>query len=68
MVVDLGRVAALCLVAFVIISVPGPSMLFVVSRGVALGRSAALATVGVNHLPGKYQSASIIPEIDRMRR
>jgi threonine/homoserine/homoserine lactone efflux protein len=31
--------------AFVVIVVPGPSVLFVVSRGVALGRRAALATV-----------------------
>src|SRR6185437_9628556 len=33
------------LTAFVLILVPGPSVLFVVSRGVALGRRAALATV-----------------------
>jgi threonine/homoserine/homoserine lactone efflux protein len=33
------------LTAFVLIAVPGPSVLFVVSRGVALGRRAALATV-----------------------
>jgi len=31
--------------AFVLIWLPGPSVLFVVSRGVALGRRAALATV-----------------------
>jgi threonine/homoserine/homoserine lactone efflux protein len=31
--------------AFAIIVVPGPSVLFVISRGVALGRRAALATV-----------------------
>jgi threonine/homoserine/homoserine lactone efflux protein len=31
--------------AYVIILIPGPSVLFVVSRGVALGRRAALATV-----------------------
>jgi threonine/homoserine/homoserine lactone efflux protein len=33
------------LTVFVLILVPGPSVLFVVSRGVALGRRAALATV-----------------------
>jgi threonine/homoserine/homoserine lactone efflux protein len=33
------------LTAFVLIVIPGPSVLFVVSRGVALGRRAALATV-----------------------
>jgi len=36
------------LTAFVLIVVPGPSVLFVVSRGVALGRRAALATVAGN--------------------
>src|SRR5436853_4123655 len=30
---------------YVLIVIPGPSVLFVVSRGVALGRRAALATV-----------------------
>jgi threonine/homoserine/homoserine lactone efflux protein len=38
------------LTAFVLIVVPGPSVLFVVSRGVALGRRAALATVLGNAL------------------
>lgn len=33
------------LASFLIIVVPGPSVLFVISRGVALGRRAALATV-----------------------
>lgn len=33
------------LAVYVIILIPGPSVLFVVSRGVALGRRAALATV-----------------------
>jgi hypothetical protein len=33
------------LAAFVLIFIPGPSVLFVVSRGVALGRRAALLTV-----------------------
>jgi threonine/homoserine/homoserine lactone efflux protein len=33
------------LTAYVIILIPGPSVLFVVSRGVSLGRRAALATV-----------------------
>jgi threonine/homoserine/homoserine lactone efflux protein len=43
--VDPGRLAGLFVVALAIIAVPGPSVLFVVSRGVALGRRAALATV-----------------------
>jgi threonine/homoserine/homoserine lactone efflux protein len=37
--------AAFLTTAFVLIWLPGPSVLFVVSRGVALGRRAALATV-----------------------
>ena len=49
-VVDLDRVAALFLVALAVIAVPGPSVIFVVSRGVALGRRAALATVVGNEL------------------
>jgi threonine/homoserine/homoserine lactone efflux protein len=36
---------AFILTVYVLILVPGPSVLFVVSRGVALGRRAALATV-----------------------
>jgi threonine/homoserine/homoserine lactone efflux protein len=39
------RLVAFALTAFAIIIVPGPSVLFVISRGVALGRRAALATV-----------------------
>ncbi|MGH2586220.1 MAG: LysE family translocator [Dehalococcoidia bacterium] len=42
--VDGERLAAFALVAFGIIAVPGPSVLFVVSRGVALGRRAAVAS------------------------
>ncbi|HWW52980.1 MAG TPA: LysE family translocator [Acidimicrobiales bacterium] len=42
---DAGRLAAFALVSFAIIVVPGPSVLFVISRGVALGRRAALTTV-----------------------
>ena len=36
------------LTIYVLILIPGPSVLFVVSRGVALGRQAALATVAGN--------------------
>jgi threonine/homoserine/homoserine lactone efflux protein len=36
------------LTVYVLILIPGPSVLFVVSRGVALGRRAALATVAGN--------------------
>jgi threonine/homoserine/homoserine lactone efflux protein len=40
-----GHLVAYLLTIFVLIVIPGPSVLFVVSRGVALGRRAALATV-----------------------
>jgi threonine/homoserine/homoserine lactone efflux protein len=40
-----GHLVAYVLTIFVLIVIPGPSVLFVVSRGVALGRRAALATV-----------------------
>ncbi|HUO74135.1 MAG TPA: LysE family translocator [Solirubrobacteraceae bacterium] len=40
--------AAFLLTVYVLILIPGPSVLFVVSRGVALGRRAALATVAGN--------------------
>src|ERR1700740_2121698 len=36
---------AFLLTVYVLILIPGPSVLFVISRGVALGRRAALATV-----------------------
>jgi threonine/homoserine/homoserine lactone efflux protein len=39
---------AFLLTIYVLILIPGPSVLFVVSRGVALGRRAALATVAGN--------------------
>jgi threonine/homoserine/homoserine lactone efflux protein len=42
------RLAEFLLIALVVIAVPGPSVLFIVSRGVALGRRAALATVAGN--------------------
>lgn len=45
MLIDPERVLALSVVALAIIAVPGPSVLFVISRGVSLGRRAALATV-----------------------
>jgi threonine/homoserine/homoserine lactone efflux protein len=39
---------AFLLTVYVVILIPGPSVLFVVSRGLALGRRAALATVAGN--------------------
>ena len=40
-----SHLAAFLLTVYILILIPGPSVLFVVSRGVALGRRAALATV-----------------------
>src|SRR5260370_32273826 len=39
------HLAAFLITVYVLIVIPGPSVLFMVSRGVALGRRAALATV-----------------------
>lgn len=43
--VDAAALGAFAVTAAVLIAVPGPSVLFVISRGVALGRRAALLTV-----------------------
>src|SRR5580693_1503147 len=40
-----GHLLPFLVTVYVLILIPGPSVLFVVSRGVALGRRAALATV-----------------------
>lgn len=48
--VDASRLVAMALTALAIIAVPGPSVLFVISRGVTLGRRAGLATVVGNEL------------------
>jgi threonine/homoserine/homoserine lactone efflux protein len=44
-VVATDHLLAFLLTVYILILIPGPSVLFVVSRGVALGRRAALATV-----------------------
>ncbi|MEQ1787265.1 MAG: LysE family translocator [Acidimicrobiales bacterium] len=43
--VDTRSLTTFAVTAFLLIIVPGPSVLFVISRGVALGRRAALLTV-----------------------
>jgi threonine/homoserine/homoserine lactone efflux protein len=43
-----GHLTAFLLTVYLLILIPGPSVLFTVSRGVALGRRAALATVAGN--------------------
>ncbi len=50
---------AFLLTIYVLILVPGPSVLFVVSRGVALGRRAALATVLGNTSGLAFQGALV---------
>ena len=44
----LPHLVAFTLTAFVLIAVPGPSVLFTVSRAIALGRAAGVATVAGN--------------------
>ena len=51
--------AAYTLASFLLVVVPGPSVLFVISRGVALGRKAALATV-VGNAAGVYLQALLV--------
>jgi threonine/homoserine/homoserine lactone efflux protein len=57
--IALDQAIALFVVAVVLIAVPGPSVLFVVSRGVALGRRAALATVVGNELGLLVQGTAV---------
>jgi threonine/homoserine/homoserine lactone efflux protein len=52
-VVDSHALASFTVAAFVLIVVPGPSVLFVVSRGVALGRRAAVVTA-IGNAAGVY--------------
>lgn len=46
--VDAHTLAGFVLASFVLVVIPGPSVLFVISRGVALGRKAAVLTVAGN--------------------
>src|SRR5580704_7236413 len=46
--VPASNLAEFAAAALVLIAIPGPSVLFVISRGVVLGRRAALATVAGN--------------------
>jgi threonine/homoserine/homoserine lactone efflux protein len=48
--VDASTLAGFVLASFILVIVPGPSVLFVISRGVALGRKAAVLTVLGNEL------------------
>jgi threonine/homoserine/homoserine lactone efflux protein len=57
--VNLSDVAAFALAAAIIIAIPGPSVLFVISRGVVLGRRAALATV-IGNCAGVYVQVAAV--------
>jgi threonine/homoserine/homoserine lactone efflux protein len=50
---------AFLLTVYLLVLIPGPSVLFVVSRGVALGRRAALATVLGNEVGLTFQLAFV---------
>lgn len=46
--VPISHLAAFALTAVVIVAIPGPSVLFTISRALTVGRRSALATVGGN--------------------
>ncbi|MGA8206623.1 MAG: LysE family translocator [Candidatus Dormiibacterota bacterium] len=56
---DLPRTLAFSLIALVVIAIPGPSVLFIVSRAVSLGRRAALGTVLGNSL-GEFAQVVVV--------
>lgn len=56
---DLGRLLAFSAIALVVIAVPGPSVLFIASRAVSLGRAAALATV-VGNSVGEFGQVLVV--------
>jgi threonine/homoserine/homoserine lactone efflux protein len=58
-VIPVSNLAAFALAAALIIAIPGPSVLFVISRGVVLGRRAALATV-LGNCAGVYVQVAAV--------
>jgi len=58
-VVSAGSLLAFAVTAFALIVVPGPSVLFVISRGVALGGRAAVATV-IGNAAGAYSQVIVV--------
>jgi threonine/homoserine/homoserine lactone efflux protein len=58
-VVPTGSLLAFAATAFVLIVTPGPSVLFVISRGVALGGRAAVATV-LGNAAGAYAQVVVV--------
>lgn len=57
--IDTDRLAAFVGTALVLIATPGPGVLFIVSRGVAVGRRAALATA-LGHFCGLMVQVSAV--------
>jgi len=57
--VPLGHVIGFALLAFALIVVPGPSVLFVIGRALSVGRRAALATV-VGNASGVYLQVAAV--------
>lgn len=57
--VDAHTLAAFVLASFILVVVPGPSVLFVISRGVTLGRRAAVLTVLGNELGLLVQALAV---------
>jgi threonine/homoserine/homoserine lactone efflux protein len=58
-VISTGSLLAFAVTSFALIVVPGPSVLFVISRGVALGRRAAVATV-LGNAAGAYSQVVVV--------
>jgi threonine/homoserine/homoserine lactone efflux protein len=59
-VITAHQLARFAIASFIIIVIPGPSVLFVISRGVALGRRAALATVFGNTVGAGLQGLLVV--------
>lgn len=57
--VPIDRLLAFAAAAFVLIVIPGPSVLFEISRSVALGRRAGLATVAGNTFGELVQATAV---------
>lgn len=57
---SLHQLVSFAVAAFIIIVIPGPSVLFVISRGVAFGRRAALATVLGNTIGAGVQGLLVV--------
>ena len=59
LVVSGSNLAAFALASLILIVIPGPSVLFVITRGVVLGRRAALATV-LGNCAGVYVQVAAV--------